>query len=313
MTIPCGVWKSADVADADVGTVVGGYKSDGALRVEVVRQPDGLWSVTATFPPCGAAAPSGPTGEARATESVATKANSDLQPVSVAAMAAVQPTPATSARSVTTAVSLIGLDTPLDCTAHAATIAGSGVKIVGRYYRWPTSKFKSLGHDEAVALSKAGLSILALWEWTSDVIRNFSMNNGIDQGTSAANQALQAHQPPGTPIYFAVDFDASPEECCGGVADYFRGVRQAFNNLGAKYQIGVYGSGRTCSWLLGHGLADYAWLADAPGWGGSNAFHDWHVCQGHADLHIAGLKPGGTGDYDSNQVKQSAGFFRVEA
>ncbi|MEG8024371.1 DUF1906 domain-containing protein [Sphingomonas aurantiaca] len=278
----CGVWKTTDVTDADLGLVVGGYNADGAQKVETSRQPNNLWTVTATFPPCGSDAD---------TTLVRTMALSD------------------TTTHLAVAQSSIGMDCAADCTSRAAAIAASNAKVVGRYYRWPTSKYKSLTHAEAAALSKAGLSILSLWEWASDAIENFSFNDGVDQGTSAVNQALKAHQPPGTPIYFAVDFDASSSDVSGRIADYFKGVQHAIDSLKAGYVVGVYGSGRTCAWLLAHGGASRTWLADARKWAGYDTFTEWHVRQGHNDLNIAGLKPGAKGDYDSDEVKANAGFF----
>jgi len=284
--MPCGVWSANDVADSDLGLVVAGYKADGAQSVVTVHQPNGQWSVTATFPPCGS--------DAEQPLARPLAANESLAHVAVAA-------------------SRVGMDSALNCTHYAGAIAASAAKIVGRYYRWPTSRYTSLTHDEAVALSKAGLSILALWEWASDTIHNFSFNDGIDQGSSAVNQALKAHQPPGTPIYFAVDYDATAGDIAGGIADYFRGLQHAIDSLKADYKIGVYGSGRCCAWLLAHGGASSAWLADAAKWAGSATFQDWNVRQGHADLAIAGLQPGASGEYDSNEVKANAGFFTVMA
>ena len=208
-------------------------------------------------------------------------------------------------------VSTIGMDCAGDCTKLAGAIAKSDAKIVGRYYRWPTSKYEPLTHGEAVSLSVAGLKLLALWEWASNTIDNFTLHNGIDQGTSAINQALKAHQPPRTPIYFAVDFDASAAQIAGGIADYFNGVQQALDSMKAGYEIGVYGSGRTCAWLLSHGGVSHSWLANAPKWGGAETFKDWNVIQGHNDLKIAGLKSGGKGDYDSDEVRDNAGSFSV--
>lgn len=54
--MPCGTWKTTDVPSADLGLVIGGYQVEHPLKVETTKQPDGLWTVTATFPPCAAPA-----------------------------------------------------------------------------------------------------------------------------------------------------------------------------------------------------------------------------------------------------------------
>jgi len=207
----------------------------------------------------------------------------------------------------------IGLDMSGDCRPFLPAIAASPVKIIGRYYRSTASSLTPLTFDEAVAISQADLSILALWEWTSDEIGNFSSANGKDQGTSAYNQARNTHQPAGTPIYFAVDGDFSAAQIAGPIADYFTGVAQAFDLMGdgtSVYQIGVYGSGLCCSWLLDHQLATYTWLAGSTGWQ-QPGFANWDVKQGFDDFNIAGLKAGANGDYDTDLATDSAGAFQV--
>jgi hypothetical protein len=286
MASPCGVWNYHDVSEANLAVLVAGEYSQGAVNVTTTKQPNGLYSVTATFPPCGAEADKPSTREFSA--------------AAVAPQAAI-------------ATSTVGIDCAIDCASHAAAIAASAAKVVGRYYRWPTSKYPPLTHAEATSLSQAGLSILALWEWASTTIANFNFNDGVDQGSSAINQALKAHQPAGTPIYFAVDYDAPAPDIAGGIADYFRGIQHAIDSLKAGYLIGVYGSGRTCSWLLRHGAASHTWLANASKWAGADTFHDWNVLQGSSDLGIAGLTGGAHGDYDSDEVKASAGTFTVPA
>ena len=209
----------------------------------------------------------------------------------------------------------VGADFAIDCTKDAAKIAAK-CGVIGRYYRWPDSKYAALTHSEALALSAAGLEVLALWEAASTTIDHFSSVDGVDQGTSAYNQALKAHQTAGSPIYFAVDFDTTSTQVAGPIADYFRGVRTAFNTVGGdhpSFEIGVYGSGRTCSWLLSQGLVTRTWLTNAAKWSGADTFTDWNVKQGMADLGISGLKPGQDGDYDSDEVLDSAGAFKVIA
>src|ERR1700679_3024510 len=119
---------------------------------------------------------------------------------------------------------LIGMDCAKDCTNFATAIKNAGVSFVGRYYRWPASSWKPLTYKEALALSAADLFIVALWEWASDKIANFSYHDGFDQGSSAYKQAMHAHQPANTPIYFAADSDFSPNQIAGPISDYFQGV-----------------------------------------------------------------------------------------
>jgi hypothetical protein len=209
---------------------------------------------------------------------------------------------------------LVGVDSALDCTKFAASIKAAGVDLIGRYYRWPASRYKALSFLEASTLSRAGLSIIALWEWASDKISNFSYHDGFDQGTSAYRQAMKAQQPSNTPIYFAVDSDFNNNEISGPISDYFTGAKDAFDRMGggqSAYLIGVYGSGLTCSWLLAHGKVTRSWLAVSTKWQGYSSFASWDVKQGAKSLDIPGLKPGINGDYDSDEAKPSAGGFKV--
>jgi hypothetical protein len=210
---------------------------------------------------------------------------------------------------------LDGMDCSSNCTHLASNIKGKAA-FVGRYYRWPKSKYAPLTYAEAQALSAEGLSIVALWEWASAQITNFSYHEGFDQGSSAYKQAMNAHQPAGTPIYFAVDNDFSNVQIAGPINDYFRGVKDAFagiSNGNSAYLTGVYGSGRACSWLLNHGNVARTWLAMSTGWSGYNTFNDWDIKQGDADLNITGLTyaKDGKGDYDSDEAKSTFGGFTV--
>jgi hypothetical protein len=176
-----------------------------------------------------------------------------------------------------------GIDCALDCTKKASWIKASGADFVGRYYRNSASRWTPLTHAEGQALSSGGLVIVAVWESKSDVIEHFSYTAGVDEGTSAYRQAMNAGQPAGSPIYFAVDFDASLAGIAEAINDYFRGVAHGFDAISSNnptYKIGVYGSGNTCAWLLAHQRVSYTWPAQSRGWGGYQTFTKWNIKQG---------------------------------
>src|SRR5262249_46593538 len=140
-----------------------------------------------------------------------------------------------------------------------------------------------LGESEAKAISATGVLLVALWESNSAVSGHFSYTTGVDEGTSAYKQAMNAGQPANTPIYFAVDFDCSNLQIAGGINDYFRGIAHGFDAIGSDnpaYAIGVYGSGNACGWLLSHQRVKYTWLAQSTGWGGYKTFASWNIKQG---------------------------------
>jgi hypothetical protein len=51
--MPSGVFKVTDIPDNKVETVIALYRLDNPEKIEKKRQPDGRWTVTATFPGSG--------------------------------------------------------------------------------------------------------------------------------------------------------------------------------------------------------------------------------------------------------------------
>ena len=101
---------------------------------------------------------------------------------------------------------------------------------------------------------------------------------------SAPSQASALGAPDATTIYFAVDYDASFDDVNSAVRKYFEGVNSALTSFAAsgnaRYRVGVYGSGLTCSAVTGAGLASQGWLAQATGWRGHGAYTSWSISQG---------------------------------
>lgn len=202
---------------------------------------------------------------------------------------------------------LKGFDTPLDASRHVEAIRSGQFDFVVRYYRSPHSKWPTLTFSEAKILSSVGLSIVSIWEYQSDDAKAFTHVNGVDEATTAYRQAHALGQPPGSAIYFAVDFDATVTQVETAVTAYFQGVAAGFSAAGAgtpAYKVGVYGSGRVCRTLSGAGLVDFTWLANATGWGGSRTFKDWSIQQAKS---IATLEF----DNDSDQATANCGAFTL--
>lgn len=145
-----------------------------------------------------------------------------------------------------------GIDTP-DVTTHkAAQIKDRGFAFVVRYYRSSTSHFTPLTRSEVQALKAADLYIVTVYEGASDHKSYFSPAQGKQDARQAHQQAMAAGQPSGTPIYFAVDYDAAESHLSHNILPYFQAVKSTLDNLGGEYEIGVYGSGLTCRWLRDH-------------------------------------------------------------
>ena len=189
-----------------------------------------------------------------------------------------------------------GVSTTSDCTAKAVALVQAGTNLVGRYYFSVRSQAKTkLTFEEAQALSQHGLRLIAIYEDVADDIDYFTSSQGQTQGYEAYSYAKNTmHQPAGSAIYFAVDFDATNTEISGGVNDYFAGIEQGFAQASGGspvYDIGVYGSGLCCQWLTTHRPAvKYTFLAASPGWAGFAGYKDWSIKQGFMTTSVAGFK-----------------------
>jgi glycoside hydrolase-like protein len=186
-----------------------------------------------------------------------------------------------------------GLDANVHCTDQAQCIKQAGFDFVGRYYKF-VSRAQPLTRAEAIALSRAGLYIVAVYENGRPTRAGyFSHTKGLQDGKRAYEYARDViGQPEGAPIYFAVDYDASIPDLDGVITEYFGGLAQAFDAASSgnpAYPIGVYGSGCTCAWLLKHTSVTYTWLAMSRGWCGSRTFAGWNLRQSASEHAVCGI------------------------
>ena len=177
-----------------------------------------------------------------------------------------------------------GFDTNMNCSTQIACIQQGGYQFVGRYYN-VNNPSKNLTHAEANLLSAAGIMLVAVWENGYPTKAGyFNYQTGVHDATSAYQYGMATiGQPAGSAIYFTVDYDASPADIAGPIADYFHGVAtgfQAISGANSAFKIGVYGSGNVCTAVLASGVAKYAWLSQSSGWGGSKTFKNWNIKQG---------------------------------
>ena len=174
-------------------------------------------------------------------------------------------------------MSIRGCDANQDLSNHATCLAKAGFTFACRYYK---SSPSCLSKAEAMALSAAGLYVVTIVENGSPTsAAYFSHAKGLEDGMFAIKNALFVGQSAGSPIYFAVDHDASQAEVLGVITDYFTGVVAAFAKTGNAHPIGVYGSGLVCSHIKKSIPGSYAWLSMSTGWAGSHTFADWNLKQ----------------------------------
>ena len=212
---------------------------------------------------------------------------------------------------VPNAGSLKGFDADFDCSHLLGKAKAVGAKFICRYYSH--SPNKNLSPSEARLISAAGMGVVAVWETRGDHYSFFSFKQGADDATSASNQAQTIGQPIDSAIYFAVDYDASPAEIAGGIADYFKGVQQglaASMTRGATYSVGVYGSGLTCDTLFKAGLVQHTWLAMSTGFRGSKTYTSWNIKQS-LDEDLLGIGTKVDPDVSNNAANGGLGAFTV--
>jgi peptidoglycan hydrolase-like protein with peptidoglycan-binding domain len=163
-----------------------------------------------------------------------------------------------------------GMDASADCAPFAASLVAAGMRFVARYY----SRFaaKAMTRAEALALSRAGLQVAAVYQDLNDDIRYFSPVLGRESAFRALEQAAAVGQPAGSAIYFAADFDPTPAQLGGPMMDHFREVARAFAAAPTRYAVGVYGSGLACRTIRDAGLAAYTWLSGSAGFRESESF-----------------------------------------
>lgn len=176
-----------------------------------------------------------------------------------------------------------GFDANRDLSPFATCLKATGYGFVGRYYNI-NNPGKNLTYAEANFLSALGIKIIAVWENgfpTSSAY--FSYKKGFADGAAAYEYASSViHQPALTPIYFAVDYDASISDTNKEIIAYFTGIGDAFNQISpgnSGYLIGVYGSGLVCKTLLAAQKVTYCWLAQSKGWSGYNTFKVYNIRQ----------------------------------
>jgi peptidoglycan hydrolase-like protein with peptidoglycan-binding domain len=137
--------------------------------------------------------------------------------------------------------------------ARGAQLYAAGYRIVGRYLDEhvppgdPTYLGKALKPGEPRTILDAGLRFFPLFQYNGRQLANFTFDKGYDQGKKAHLKAVEHGIPPGTCIYFGVDYDAMDADIDSNVKPYFEGVRVGLAELGNRYTFGTYGSRNVCS------------------------------------------------------------------
>ena len=151
----------------------------------------------------------------------------------------------------------------------AANIKAKGYGFVCRYLSHDSSK--NLTVSEVLDLHNNGIAIVVVWESTAN--RALDGNQaGIDDANAAISQSHDIGLPTDRPIYFAVDFDATPAQQVN-IDSYLKGVA---NVIGIE-RIGVYGGFYVVQRCLNNNTAKWAWQTLA--WSGGQQEPRNHIYQ----------------------------------
>ena len=226
------------------------------------------------------------------------------------------------------------IDASVNVGNYATLLADKGVTVVGRYFgRCPQSeKERLIGYDDkgggaikeiSAIMAEPRMHVFSIYQFYSRD-RKFEGGNryeipireddfyhckkpdhpmtmieeGQQDGYAALKQAGMVHQPPGSAIYFGVDYDVTlndgtpkARKIRKNIIDYFTAINEELKDSG--YDVGVYGNGAVIDLLLGEGaekpLAKYAWLNASPAHAGSDfTYNDkkWDMLQTKADTAL---------------------------
>ena len=149
-----------------------------------------------------------------------------------------------------------------------ASIKAAGFSGALRYLSSTPSK--CLTAEEATDFIANGLSFGLVWEDTANAAL-LGFNQGVSDAKKALSQANTLGYP-GCVIYFAVDFDSTPEQQTQ-IDDYLRGVASI---IGLS-RTGVYGSFYVCQRCQTSGTA--AWFWQTLAWSGGQIASNIHIYQ----------------------------------
>jgi hypothetical protein len=139
-----------------------------------------------------------------------------------------------------------------------ATIKAQGYTFVSRYLSYGSSK--DLTKSEADALKAAGLDIVCNWEESATAALN-GYSQGAADARAAQTEAVAAGMPATRPIYFSIDFDATPGQQTA-INAYFDGVASVLG----RSRTGAYGGYYPVQRLFNAGKIAWAWQTYA--WSG---------------------------------------------
>lgn len=191
-----------------------------------------------------------------------------------------------------------GIDcaTPLTKTT-AQSLAAAGMEFICRYLVPPRLAWKRLTRAEAEAITQAGLKLVSVFETTASRPAGGAAAGVVD-GREAMTEAKLVGQPPGSAIYFAVDYDAQPADF-KAIEAYLRAAAAEI----AGYGLGVYGSYAVVEEMARRGAARHFWQTYA--WSHGQKSRKANIYQYKNDISLAGI------GVDLNESFGDEGFWVI--
>lgn len=176
----------------------------------------------------------------------------------------------------------LGCDTATAINASTIkTLVDGGYTFVCRYIKGSYA----ITASEKKIITDAGLYVVSIWEKGNPTnVDYFTASQGTSDAEDAIEAAKDLGQPEDTPIYFAVDYDASDSDVRGAITKYLQAIKAVFADQGYPYQLGLYGSGAVLSFF--QNTFTYTWLAGSTGWRGSKDFTNYAMKQYDNDTTI---------------------------
>lgn len=186
-----------------------------------------------------------------------------------------------------------------------AAIRAAGFDFVVRYLSdgGPSLPGKLLTPVEAADLRAHGISIVSNWETTANRMLD-GYGAGVYDARRALAQVLACGGRVDRPIYFSVDFDATPADQVP-IDNYLRGAATV---IGAA-NVGIYGGYWPLNRALRNGTAAWAWQTGA--WSGNNVETRRHIHQRIGTVYVRGVAcdvneafPADFGQWDYRQPQE---------
>lgn len=166
-----------------------------------------------------------------------------------------------------------------------------GYSFVCRYYcsNNPNKRWKNcLSAQEAKDITNAGLGIVAVYQDGAHEPQYFNYDQGKSDCLTAINLAKAVGQTPGTPIYFAVDYDTAINNDFTGIDAYFNAINDQMNANGNPWKIGVYGS-NTVVTHIGEKLGQGTYLWQTYAWSRGEKNPNYNIYQYHNNINVCGI------------------------